>query len=85
MASEFKTTLDGKQYTRRPNGRWVPTEAPWEKVDGPTEGRLESLFVEAKEKRQVAAQARDDRARAYKEFMKIARMSDDEWFERAYG
>ena len=83
--SSFEITSDGVKYTRRPNGYWVYTDRPWEKVVGPEQFKLEGLYAEAKEKARGKAQAQEAKAQAMKEALKIARMSDDEWFERVYG
>ncbi len=81
----FEVTLDGVKYTRRPNGLWTPTDRPWEKVVGPDAFRLEGIYAEAKEKCKEKAQAEAAKVQALKEAFKIARMDDDEWFEKVYG
>ena len=85
ISGSFEVELDGVKYTRRPNGYWTPTDRIWEKVVGPTQFKLEGLYAEAKEKATKKAQAQEAKAQAMKEALKIARMSDDEWFERVYG
>ena len=85
VSGSFEIELDGVKYTRRPNGYWAPTDRIWEKVVGPTEWKLEGLYAEAKEKGREKAQAEEARVKALKKAFKIARMDDDEWFERVYG
>lgn len=78
----FEVMVDGQSYTRRPNGLWVYTDRIWEKVVGPMEGQLESLYAGGKEK----GQAGPAKAQPMIERVRIPRMeSDDEWFERVYG
>lgn len=81
-AGNFEVMVEGQSYTRRPNGLWVYTDRIWEKVVGPMEGRLESLYADAKEK----GGARVAKGQPMIERVRIPRMeSDDEWFERVYG